>query len=75
MTKELGLEFKTHTLRIFFSSWCIGVGGVDFVTVSKWMGHSSPTVTMDIYAKTIEENENRYTNLIGNALMPDGRLA
>ena len=23
-----------------------------------------------IYAKTIEESENRYANLIGNALMP-----
>ena len=68
-------RITNNNLRTFFASWCLVEGKIDVVTVSKWMGHSSPTVTMDIYAKTIEESENRYTNLIGNALMPDGRLA
>ena len=75
MMKELGLRFTTHNLRTFFASWCLVEGKIDVVTVSKWMGHSSPTVTMDIYAKTIEESENRYDNRIGNAVMPPTRAA
>ncbi|MCL0055858.1 site-specific integrase [Dehalococcoidia bacterium] len=75
MMQELGLKFTTHNLRTFFASWYLVERKADVVTVSKWMGHSSPTVTMNIYAKTIEESENRYANLIGNALMPDDRAA
>ena len=37
--QALGLNLKTHDLRIFFGSWHLGVNKTDIMTVSKWMGH------------------------------------
>ena len=69
--KELTLKLTTPSLRKFFASWLLVEGRIDVITVSKWIGHSSPTVTMNIYAKTIEESEDKYSYLIGNALRPE----
>ena len=38
------------------------------MTVSHWMGHSSPAVTMKIYAKVLPEAEKWHSNTIGKAL-------
>ena len=75
MMKELTLTLTTHSLRKFFASWLLVEGRIDVITVSKWMGHSSPTVTMNIYAKTIEESKDKYSYLIGNALRPEDEAA
>jgi len=38
------------------------------MAVSHWMGHSSPAVTMKIYAKVLPEAEKWHSNTIGKAL-------
>jgi len=61
---------KTHDLRKFFGSWHLGVNKTDIMTVSKWMGHRDPRVTLSTYAKVIEELEQEHQDAIGNALVP-----
>ena len=73
--KELTLKLTTPSLRKFFASWLLVEGRIDVITVSKWIGHSSPTVTMNRNAKTIEESEYKYSYLIGNALRPEDEVA
>ena len=57
----------THDLRKAFGSVLL-VNGVDIMTVSHWMGHSSPAVTMKIYAKILPEAEKWHSKTIGTAL-------
>ena len=66
--KALGmLSLNTHDLRKFFGSFQIGQLGTDIITVSKWMGHTTPEVTMSVYAKLIPEVENQYKFNMGRA--------
>jgi len=67
--RALGLKLKTHDLRKFFGSWHLGVNRTDIMTVSKWMGHRDPRVTLSTYAKVIEELEKEQKYDIGNALV------
>ena len=57
----------THDLRKAFGSVLL-TRGVDIMTVSHWMGHSSPAVTMKIYAKVLPEEEKYHSKTIGEAL-------
>ena len=75
MMKELALKLTTDSLRTLFASWLLVEGRIDVITVSKWIGHSSPTITMNRNAKTIEESEYKYSYLIGNALRPEDEVA
>ena len=75
MMKEFALTLTTHSLGKFFASWLLVESRIDVITVSKWMGHSSPTVTMNIYAKAIEDSADKYSYLIGNALRPEDEAA
>ena len=75
MMKELALKLTTDSLRTLFASWLLVEGRIDVITVSKWMGYSSPKVTMNRNAKTIEESEYKYSYLIGNALRPEDEAA
>ena len=68
--QALGLNLKTHDLRIFFGSWHLGVNKTDIMTVSKWMGHRDPRVTLSTYAKVIEELEEESRDSIGTAMVP-----
>jgi len=52
LMKSLGLEFKTHDLRKMYGSFLFAQGE-NIVTISRWMGHSTPSVTLDIYAKVV----------------------
>jgi integrase len=61
------LNLKPHDLRKFFGSFHIGEIRTDIVTVSKWMGHSTPEVTMKVYAKLIPEVESGYKFNMGRA--------
>ena len=70
VVERLGLSLKTHDLRKFFGSWHLGVNKTDIMTVSKWMGHRDPRVTLSTYAKVIEELEQEHQDAIGNALVP-----
>ena len=49
--RALDLEWKTHDLRKFFGSWHLGMNRTDIMTVSKWMGHRDPKVTLGTYAE------------------------
>ena len=69
--EALGLKLTTHDLRKFFGSWHLGVNKTDIMTVSKWMGHRDPKVTLSTYAKVIEELEAEQKFDIGNALIPN----
>ena len=40
------------------------------MTVSKWMGHRDPRVTLSTYAKVIEELEEESRDSIGTAMVP-----
>ena len=68
--RALDLKLKTHDLRTFFGSWHLGMNRTDIMTVSKWMGHRDPRVTLSTYAKVIEELEKEHQDAIGNALVP-----
>ena len=68
--RALDLKLKTHDLRTFFGSWHLGVNKTDIMTVSKWVGHRDPRVTLSTYAKVIEELEKEHQDAIGNALVP-----
>jgi len=64
----VGLDsMLTHDLRKAFGSVLL-TRGVDIMTVSHWMGHSSPAMTMGIYAKVLPEEEKYHSKTIGEAL-------
>ena len=68
LRKRLGLDsMLTHDLRKAFGSVLL-TRGVDIMTVSHWMGHSSPAMTMGIYAKVLPEEEKYHSKTIGEAL-------
>jgi integrase len=47
---EPSREYGFHRCRHTFASVMLDLGMESIVTVSKWMGHSSPTVTLSTYA-------------------------
>ena len=65
----LAAHIHTHDLRKFFGSYLLAQEGVDVMTVSKWMGHATPAITMEVYAKVIPETERQQRFLIGQALL------
>jgi integrase len=66
--RTLDLKLKIHDLRKFFGSWHLGMNRTDIMTVSKWMGHRDPRVTLSTYAKVIEELK-KHQDAIGSALV------
>ena len=62
LMKSLGLDFKTHDLRKMYGSFLIAQGE-NILSVSRLMGHSTPSVTLDIYAKVVIES-----NVSGNSI-------
>ncbi|WP_433469576.1 tyrosine-type recombinase/integrase [Spirillospora sp. CA-128828] len=59
-----------HALRHWFASVLLA-GGEGIPAVSEWMGHSSPSITLDRYGHLLPDNEDRMTGLIDEALKPD----
>lgn len=51
-------NFTVHTLRHCFATRAIE-GGMDYKTLSQYMGHSSIKITLDIYASTSKEKEQQ----------------
>jgi integrase len=52
--------YGPHSLRHFFVSWCVmpesrGGRGIDVKTASTWAGHSSITMTLNVYAHLMRE--------------------
>lgn len=67
-TRYSGYEgFNFHELRHTQATLLIG-SGADIKTVQNRLGHSSASLTMDIYAHAIEQNDREAANTIGNLL-------
>ena len=47
---------------------CMIAAGVDVVTVSKRLGHSSPTVTLAVYSHLFASNDSKAAKAINEAL-------
>ncbi len=58
LCRSLGLKGSFHTLRHTHATWLISEG-VPITTVSRRLGHSKPSVTMDIYAHAIAGDDDR----------------
>ena len=56
--KSLGLDFKTHDLRKMYGSF-LYAQGVNIVTLSRWMGHSNASITLNIYAKVVVDQKQQ----------------
>jgi integrase len=54
-----GNQFHFHALRHFAGSWWLH-NGMAIADVSKMMGHSSPAITMQVYAHVISTDEERH---------------
>lgn len=66
--KKTGLRhIHFHMLRHTFATRCIEQG-IDIVTVSKLLGHSSTKMTLDVYADSMWENRMEAITLIDSQL-------
>lgn len=67
--KRHGLpHINPHAFRHTAASIMIA-NGVDVVTVSKMLGHSKPTTTMDIYSHAVEESKRKATECIADVIL------
>ena len=55
--------FGIHTLRHYFASRFLGCGGDAFI-LSKYLGHSSPSITLKIYAHMTKAHEAELKRII-----------
>ena len=58
IASRTGLSVTFHGLRHTYASMLIDAG-VDVVRVSKQLGHSSPTITLDVYAHLFDQREDK----------------
>jgi len=54
--KKAAPSIRWHDLRHFFASLLIALGH-DYLYVARQLGHSSPTVTLDVYSHLFEEQK------------------
>jgi integrase len=62
-----GPRFSVHDLRHFHATQLLGAG-VPVPTVSKRLGHTSPAVTLRVYAHWIPEQDEEASAIIGDLL-------
>jgi integrase len=60
-------EHGMHALRHYFASALLTEGEA-IQAVSEWMGHHSPTITLNIYAHFMPKSTNRMRSLMDKAL-------
>jgi integrase len=66
--KAIGMpEITFHSLRHTHASQLINAG-VDVVTISKRLGHSSPKITLGVYAHLFSNNDERAAQAVNEAL-------
>jgi integrase len=56
-----------HALRHTHASQLID-SGVDIVTISKWLGHANPNITLKIYAHLFRNKDGKAADAINAAL-------
>ena len=67
LANELGLEVSFHGLRHTHASMLIDQG-VDVVTISKRLGHASPTITLQTYSHLFRPGDGKAAAAIDAAL-------
>jgi integrase len=65
--KSDALPYTPHSLRHFFASTALA-GGVSLLEVSRWLGHSSITITADTYGHLTEDAPERMRRVMDDAL-------
>jgi integrase len=65
--EELGFGVSFHQLRHTHASQLIDAG-VDIVTIAKRLGHSSPSVTLQVYAHLFRKDDGKAAAAIDAAL-------
>ena len=64
--KKAGVDpFGLHVLRHYFASRCIA-NGVDILALSKHLGHSKPSITMNVYAHLLPKQNIAFQNALEN---------
>jgi integrase len=67
LSRKLKLGVSFHELRHTHASQLIDAG-VDVVTISKRLGHASPTITLSIYAHLFQKDDSKAAAAINAAL-------
>jgi integrase len=67
LSRELGLGVSFHALRHTHASYLLHLN-VDPMTIAARLGHSSPAVTLSIYAHLIKRDDRKAANAINAAL-------
>jgi integrase len=67
MARSFGFEIGFHTLRHTHASMLIS-HGVDVVTISKRLGHASPSITLNVYAHLFTKDDSKAAAAIDAAL-------
>lgn len=57
-------DMKYHSLRHTFATRALEVG-MDYKTLSEILGHSSVTITLDLYAHSLDEHKKKQMNKLG----------
>ena len=67
VAKSIGLPVTFHAFRHTHASHLIDAG-IDVVTISRRLGHASPTITLKIYAHLFRKRDDRSTAAINAAV-------
>jgi len=67
LADKLGLEVSFHGLRHTHASQLIDAG-VDVVTIARRLGHSSPAITLNVYAHLFRKDDGKAAAAIDAAL-------
>lgn len=66
IVKQSGIsDVNFHALRHTFATRALEAG-MDYKTLSELLGHSSPAITMNIYAHSLPEQKRQAINLVGS---------
>jgi len=65
--RELGLSVSFHALRHTHASQLIDAG-VDVVTIASRLGHSSPAITLQVYAHLFRKDDTKAAAAINAAM-------
>ena len=66
MRGDLGLKISLHAFRHTHASALIA-SGMDILTVSRRLGHSSPTVTLNVYGHLFANTDDRAAQIVQSA--------
>lgn len=69
-TKIAGV--RLHDLRHFAGSQLVAAG-VDIRTVSARLGHSRPSITLDIYTHRVQDNDRAAAEVLGKLIKPGSK--